>query len=123
MYPPSHPNRSPPVEVFIMRTGNAISHGGFSKHTTVAGLATITAYLHNHIYTTITLILSNPNKTLLKINQTMQKGLLSSGSNQTLASWFLPQLYPPYKPSLWVSSVKQGEGKNSVCQLGRYTLN
>lgn len=35
---------------------------------TVAGLATITAYLHNHIYTIIKLILSDPNKTLLKIN-------------------------------------------------------
>lgn len=97
-----------------MRTGNATS---LLKHTTVDGLATITAYLHNDIYTTITLIFSNPNKTLLKINQTTQKGLLSTGSNQTLASWFLPQLYPPYKPSLWaLSSVKQGEGKNSVGQ-------
>lgn len=43
------------------------SHRGcFSEHTTVDGLTTITAYLHNHIYTTIKLILPIQTKSCSK---------------------------------------------------------
>lgn len=78
--------------VIIMRpTGNGQSlHGCSPQPTTVEGLATITAYLHNHIYAAIKLILSEPNKTLLKINQTTCKSLLSAGSHQLWLVQFLP---------------------------------
>lgn len=72
-------------KVFIMSTSrNGQSHQGCFPQLATEELATITAYLHNHIYT-IKLILSVPNKTLLKINQTTGKGLLSAGSNQAPA--------------------------------------
>lgn len=48
--------------------------GYFPEHTTAAGLATITVCLHNRLYTTITLMVPNPNRILLKIKQTTQKG-------------------------------------------------
>lgn len=73
--------------ILILRTRNGPSHQGCSPSlTTVEGLVTITAYLYNYIYTTIKLILSDPNKTLLKINQTTRKALLSAASNHAPAS-------------------------------------
>lgn len=82
------------------RPSQKSSHGGIhhknwkcelawcvSEHTTVDGFATIPEYLHNHIYTTITLILPNPNKTSLKISQTTQKGL--SSAQAVIKLWLL----------------------------------
>lgn len=62
---------------------------------------------------TIKLILSDPKKTLLKISQTTQKGLLSAGGNHTLASMVSAPAFTHYNKPL-PSSVKQGKGKNSA---------